>query len=544
MKTRTSKKLLAIAFAAIAAILLVAGSVCANPGNLQTSGTHSLWFPFIDNTAAPSCNYFRSAITFDALYNDTTVFMDSNYNGVLEAGEVNETIDAGVATSFSSLPTGKAIKLTSNKPIQAYYYYASADYGAYDDNYYSYSAPIPGEKFVVPFDSVTVSVSAMQDATTVSFAKTTHHLNTGEVYSGTANAGTVITSDKPVCVVAVRNDKASQDNSHATELLPTSKYGTEFWAPGKLSLKYQGVESDNRMVHLTYADGRVEKRTLSAAPTKITTTAPAMAYYLFDVYAKDPWDGMRHYTSAHTVPPANTLGTEYIKVGAVISTHDGNTIQIDADYDGFFENTTILNAGEEYNAPQRHTGTHPGVYTEPIGHIVSTYPVFVRYVSIGNWGGTDEIAMARTVNWLDEYLPPTVSVTTDRFEYSPGDTMTTTIEIANPTADDLTFQWYWLVPQYSVCIPVTPIPVSIPAGYDETLEYSFAIPNWGATGFGNVFYVQLAEEAGAGGGGEVLDVSTAGWIYSPSREAGTEATPVEEANIANEIKKTVENIGL
>ena len=140
--------------------------------------------------------------------------------------------------------------------------------------------------------------------------------------------------------------------------------------------------------------------------------------------------------------------------------------------------------------------------------------------------------------------PITASITVDSFEYCPGDTMTVTIDLANPTEDSLTFQWYWLVPQFSVCIPVTLIPVSIPAGYDETLEYSFAIPNWGATGFGNVFYVQLAEEAGAGGGGEVLDVSTAGWIYSPSREAGTEATPVEEANIANEIKKTVENIGL
>ncbi|PXF51836.1 MAG: hypothetical protein C4B55_05680 [Candidatus Methanophagaceae archaeon] len=139
--------------------------------------------------------------------------------------------------------------------------------------------------------------------------------------------------------------------------------------------------------------------------------------------------------------------------------------------------------------------------------------------------------------------PITASITVDSFEYCPGDTMTVTIDLANPTEDSLTFQWYWLVPQFSVCIPVTLIPVSIPAGYDETLEYSFAIPNWGATGFGNVFYVQLAEEAGVGGGGEVLDVGTAGWIYSPSREAGTEATPVEEAKIANEIKRTVERIG-
>ena len=145
------------------------------------------------------------------------------------------------------------------------------------------------------------------------------------------------------------------------------------------------------------------------------------------------------------------------------------------------------------------------------------------------------------LNYNSPSTTPTVTVTTDKTTYTAGDTMNVEIEVANPTEDRLALQWWWLVPQYSVCVPVTPIPVSIPAGYDETLEYSFAIPNWGATGFGNVFYVQLAEEAGAGGA--VLDVGTAGWIYSPSREAGTEAMSVEEANIANEIKRTVERIG-
>ena len=182
-----------------------------------------------------------------------------------------------------------------------------------------------------------------------------------------------------------------------------------------------------------------------------------------------------------------------------------------------------------------------------------------EWIWIGDWTGYccahDEISCGADLNndgvndiligtygkmyALTVVVIPSVSVTTDSFEYAPGDTLTTTINIDNPTADDLTFQWYWLVPQFSVCVPVMSSPV--PAGYDETLEYSFAIPNWGATGFGNVFYVQLAEEAGAGGA--VLDVGTAGWIYSPSREAGTEATSVEEANIANEIKKTVERIG-
>lgn len=35
--------------------------------------------------------------------------------------------------------------------------------------------------------------------------------------------------------------------------------------------------------------------------------------------------------------------------------------------------------------------------------------------------------------------------------------------------------------------------VPIPAGYDDTLDFGFAIPEWGPTPFGNVFYVQLLE---------------------------------------------------
>ena len=41
---------------------------------------------------------------------------------------------------------------------------------------------------------------------------------------------------------------------------------------------------------------------------------------------------------------------------------------------------------------------------------------------------------------------------------------------------------------------------SIPAGYDDALDFSFTIPDWGSTPFGNVFYVQLLDASG-----EVLD---------------------------------------
>ena len=125
---------------------------------------------------------------------------------------------------------------------------------------------------------------------------------------------------------------------------------------------------------------------------------------------------------------------------------------------------------------------------------------------------------------------PTVSVATDELEYSPGDRQTTTLKIANPTEENLTFQWFWVVPQYSVCVPVQS--AEIPAGYDETLGFTYTIPDWGATTFGNVFYVQLL---GGGAGGEVLDADAGCWIYNPSGEA------ISQTELAEQIKKTLQD---
>jgi len=127
---------------------------------------------------------------------------------------------------------------------------------------------------------------------------------------------------------------------------------------------------------------------------------------------------------------------------------------------------------------------------------------------------------------------PTVSISTNELEYSSADTMTITIDIANPTEDSITFQWYWVVPQFSVCVPVMSAP--IPAGYDDTTDFSFLIPDWGSTPFGNVFYVQLTDASS-----EVLDADVIWWAYSPSV---VEAMPAVEVDITKEIRKTIERI--
>ena len=86
-----------------------------------------------------------------------------------------------------------------------------------------------------------------------------------------------------------------------------------------------------------------------------------------------------------------------------------------------------------------------------------------------------------------DYLPlvpvqkPTVSITTDKFSYKTGDTMTITIDINNPTENIVTFEWYWGVPQFDIWLLVTSVP--IPAGYNDTINISLLYSKQGFNAF-------------------------------------------------------------
>lgn len=164
--------------------------------------------------------------------------------------------------------------------------------------------------------------------------------------------------------------------------------------------------------------------------------------------------------------------------------------------------------------------TYEYLYSENIGTLdIKTQEIGPLLMSVHCWG-------------YFYIFEPEVSISTDTFKYSPSDTMTVTLNIANPTEDSVTFQWYWGVPQYRIWLPVT-TSAYIPAGYDDTVVLNFTIPDWGSRPFGNVFYVQLLDATG-----EVLDADAACWAYSPSGEA----MPEEKVDIAKEIKKTIEMI--
>lgn len=142
--------------------------------------------------------------------------------------------------------------------------------------------------------------------------------------------------------------------------------------------------------------------------------------------------------------------------------------------------------------------------------------------------------VANTVYKIDVgYIPgPTVSISTDSFEYYTGDTMTVTIDVVNPTSDPVTFEWYIGVPQLDIW--VTYASASIPAGFNNTYTITIPVGDWGPTPFGLVHYVHMLDPVS----GDVLVQDVALCAYSPG--VG-EAMPVD---IEEAIMKTIERVEL
>ena len=136
-------------------------------------------------------------------------------------------------------------------------------------------------------------------------------------------------------------------------------------------------------------------------------------------------------------------------------------------------------------------------------------------------------------NWgFIKSKPPIATIITDSFEYCTGDTVTVTLDIANPTSNPVTLEWYIGVPQSDIW--VTYASASIPAGFENTYTIPIPVGDWGPTPFGLVHYVHMLNPVS----GDILVQDVALCVYSPG--VG-EAMAVD---IEEEIIKTVERVEL
>lgn len=150
--------------------------------------------------------------------------------------------------------------------------------------------------------------------------------------------------------------------------------------------------------------------------------------------------------------------------------------------------------------------------------------------SAGTWNVTasvqnDNGTASNEWIWIVAAPEVSVSISTDRTTYSPGDTMTVTLIIDNPTSDTVALEWYIGVPQSNKW--VTKAKASIHAGYSMTNTIPLVVGNWGPSPLGLVHYVHILDPTTK----EVLAQDAAVFEYSPI------AANAPQVDIAEELMK-------
>ncbi|MEX2705287.1 MAG: hypothetical protein Q6352_008500, partial [Candidatus Freyrarchaeum guaymaensis] len=380
------------------------------------------YLPFADNTTHGDYLYSRLYLFSPT---NTAVRIDSDNDNIFET-VLNVT--ENTETVYNYPIAGSHI--VSDDPVLIYYRHQSDDWGAYDDQAFTYTllpVDILGVDYYLPSSPTIISMVATQSSTNIQIdtdndgtpEATYSNLNKGTVRNYTnPSAGTHITSNHPIFVVAVNYNWANMDSTYSYSVLPTDKLGTDYWYNiDYKTLRYNTVADysalhivatqDNTQLHINSQNyilntGETISYSFNNGTIHITSDKPVGAVYIFDIYATDPWAGNpnRHYMHAMSLIPTTQLGTEYPISYYVVSTHDNTRVDIDSDFNGSFENTTYLNAGGAINTFYTQSNpTKPNLVTNTTGHIKSNNPVLSYYARIENYEGTDE------ATWMYTMLP-------------------------------------------------------------------------------------------------------------------------------------------
>ena len=370
------------------------GAAAPRGTSLPAGGNFVYWFPWIENTCPPTCSELYSHIGASALA-PANVYVDGNFNGTLDEGELTASLAPSTMPTIlfeGQLPNTAC--LVSDVPIQAYVLWWASDWGLYEDQSHECAPAQLGTQFVVPLGDANgvVHIVATMDTTTVQTPDGAVALNTGDHHAVPALAGDVITSDKPIGVTLAVFDPERKDSSAAVSIPPIEQAGTGFWVPPRFELIGLTVIADNRRLIVAYQDGAVETREMPVNASLVTTDRPAHVYWVFDVETNDPWAAQtRRRQEIWLIPPVGELGTECIDAGYLLSTHDGNVIRIDGDYDGVYEQEVELQAGQMFpGSYQRTPPPDTALVTNSLGAVQATHPVFAWQVAVGNWNGSDE----------------------------------------------------------------------------------------------------------------------------------------------------------
>jgi len=125
----------------------------------------------------------------------------------------------------------------------------------------------------------------------------------------------------------------------------------------------------------------------------------------------------------------------------------------------------------------------------------------------GGSGAKDFYPFMNESGWLERKVP-SVSISTDKYEYIAGEKMLISIILENPTDElqDLEFLWRLDIPDYGLSFPViSNKSLSLPPGFKKTFVVSWTLPKWRAS-FNASWYVALYSDG-------VISEDTADWRY-------------------------------
>lgn len=131
-----------------------------------------------------------------------------------------------------------------------------------------------------------------------------------------------------------------------------------------------------------------------------------------------------------------------------------------------------------------------------------------------------------------------VSISTDKKEYSPGDTITATIHLSNPTgnAQKMLFKWYFGISDHNNWTKLEETTINMSANYDQSFKISIPVEDWGNESFCGCYVISLTNTTTQ----KVVSTGSTTWIYTPSTKCKSKAA----AEIAKEIKKGFEGVKL
>jgi methionine salvage enolase-phosphatase E1 len=166
------------------------------------------------------------------------------------------------------------------------------------------------------------------------------------------------------------------------------------------------------------------------------------------------------------------------------------------------------------------------------------------YGNISEWGydlngdGINDIVLGNSntihaVTYAAAAPSPKISVSTDKIEYCPCDTMQIDVDISNPTENPVIFKWYLGVPTNGLWMQIWKI--KLPAGFEGTIEVELHVGQWSKTPFGGVWYVDLQEPTT----GKELAADCACWSYCPTGGEKVTRMPMSKPTSFKDIVKEI-----